>query len=242
MFILSWERPIYLWVTLDSLFRHTRHPAKFIMIDNGSTDPLVRKVIRGFERRAMLSEVIYAPENKPSTFPEVVAARLSELPEFFAFVEGDVEVLRSKPDWLTEMVSLMQEHPDLAYLGSLIDPQDFVPLGHCHTLGPAMEENRLRALIKAHSPERSYPQEQLERVNFDLQPPGRLCLYRTAALAKVPIQPDGQFTVQVRAHGMKAGIATRVRHRHLSLLHLFDEQDYDVTARDVFFQRMFETL
>jgi hypothetical protein len=34
---------------------------------------------------------------------------------------------------------------------------------------------------------------------------------------------------------MKAGIASRVRHRHLSLLHIFDEPAYDTAARDAFF-------
>jgi hypothetical protein len=89
-------------------------------------------------------------------------------------------------------------------------------------------------LLKAHSPERAYPQESSERF-IDIQPPGRFCMYRTAVLDRVPIQPDGPFARSVRSIGMKAGIAGRVRHRHLSLLHVFDEPAYDTAARDVFF-------
>jgi len=242
VFIWAWERPIYLWVTLDSLFRNTpAGAADFILINNGSKHSMVREVIAGFERRGMFKEVLHAPENRPQNFPEAVAERRERLGEFFGFVEGDVEVLPGEPSWILEMLSIMREQPEIAYLGSLIDARDFVDLERAQALAPlGVEENRFKALLKAHSPERAYPQIGSERV-IDLQPPGRLCLYRTSILDRVPIQPDAPFTESVRAIGMKVGIATRVRHRHLSLLHVFDEPAYDTAARDAFFARIADT-
>ncbi len=43
VFILSWERPIYTWVCLDSLYRETNSPAKFVIADNASRDPMVKQ-------------------------------------------------------------------------------------------------------------------------------------------------------------------------------------------------------
>ena len=51
--ILSWNRPLYLWAALDSLYRHTRQPARFILVDNNSDDPGVRDVVTGFTRRGI---------------------------------------------------------------------------------------------------------------------------------------------------------------------------------------------
>jgi GT2 family glycosyltransferase len=61
--ITSYNRPLYLWACLDSLYRHTRHPHRFTIIDMASEDPLVDEVIAGFARRGMFTEVIRAPRN-----------------------------------------------------------------------------------------------------------------------------------------------------------------------------------
>ena len=153
VFILAWERPIYLWVTLDSLFRHTPvGAADFIMLNNGSRHPMVRQVIAGFERRGMFAEVVHAEENRPQTFADAVAARSSRLGDFFGFVEGDVELLPSDPPWIVEMLDMMRADPQIGYLGSLIDARDFVDVERAQALAPhGLEEERFRALLKAHT-------------------------------------------------------------------------------------------
>jgi len=241
VFVLAWERPIYLWVTLDSLFRHTKQPAEFVLIDNGSRNPLVREVIAGFERRGMFADIIFSPANDPHTFANVVANRMATLPGTFVLVEGDVEVQPSEPCWLSEFTALMGEHSDIGYLGSLIDASDFVDIEDAARIAPVgLGRDRVEALLKAHSPERAYPQDDPARLNLELQPPGRICIYRTEVVRRTPITTDGHFTAAVRRLGFKAGIANRVRHRHLSLLHVFDEPDYDTLARDAFFKAMHE--
>ena len=57
------NRPLYLWACLDSVYRNTRYPHRFTMLDMASEDPLVGQVIAGYERRGMFSQVIRAKRN-----------------------------------------------------------------------------------------------------------------------------------------------------------------------------------
>lgn len=241
--ILAWERPIYLWLTLDSLYRHTSYPVRFVIIDNGSKHPMVREVIEAFDRRGMFERVVFGGHNDPNRLQSFLDSMGAELPERFVYVEGDVEILPGDVDWLAEYIALSDADPAIHYLGSLIDAGDFVSLEDARRLSPDMDDVSLAALAKLHSPERSYPQGgDLPRFIEHLQPPGRLCLYRHEQVRQFGVQTDGRFTELVRAHGGKAGIASRVRHRHLSLLHVFDEPRYDTSARNAFFQAIDKPL
>lgn len=236
VFVLSWERPLYLWVTLDSLYRHTRHPVRFILCDNHSQDPLVRQVVRGFERRGLFYAVELFPENLLGNFQRAVEKYGAILGDYFGVVEADVEVLPGEPCWLTTMVSIMDRHPKLQFLGSLVDHADFVSVEDARRLAPGLDDEQLLALVKAFSPEKEFvqgaPGQELETA---YKPPGRLNLYRTAVLPKIPLMADGPFSDAVRAMGDEVGVALKVRHRHLSLLNLYDYPEYDMAARDDFF-------
>ena len=75
IFIISRNRPLYLWACLDSLFKFTRYPHHFIFGDNGSDDPAVPRVIDGFRRRGMFHSELLRPENDPDLFETLVQQR-----------------------------------------------------------------------------------------------------------------------------------------------------------------------
>ena len=126
--IQSRNRPLYLWASLDALFRHTTFPHRFVLVDMASEDPLVRQVVRGFERRGMFSEVVWMPRNSWSELCAFLEQRLPVLGEYAAYVESDVVVAEMEPCWLSIFVGLMRANPRLAMLGSVIDKRDFVDL------------------------------------------------------------------------------------------------------------------
>jgi hypothetical protein len=43
--------------SLDRLFWQTRFPHRFVLVDLASEDPLVRRVVSGFERRGMFARL-----------------------------------------------------------------------------------------------------------------------------------------------------------------------------------------
>ncbi len=235
--ILSWNRPLYLWACLDSLYRYTRHNARFVIIDNGSSDPLVRRVIEGFQRRNMFAEIEWGAENSATRLFEVIRSRRPQLGKYFVYVEGDTAVYDTDPCWLTQMRDLMDRDDELVLLGSYVDKRDFIDPGRARHIAPFMSEEQFAGLIKAHSPERNLP-EPFAPIIDPFNPPGRLLMFRTSALDRIQLSVDGELYQQVKALGLKAGIAAGIVHRHLSLLNFYDYPEYSVADRDAFMRNM----
>jgi hypothetical protein len=234
------DRPLYLWAALDSLYRCTHYPHRFTLLDMVSTDPEVRRVVAGFERRGMFDEVVWAEQNHPKVIWDTIWRIGAAGAPYLGYVESDVVIEPVDPCWLECLVGLMQRNPQLAMLGAAIDQDDFVDLETARRLEEEMPDPQLRALIKADSPERL--QDVSCAAGADIfhphNPAGRLLLVRNSALREVGPATDGQLHNRFRAAGYETGIATAVRHRHLSLLHIFDYPEYDTGARDRFMNVM----
>ena len=241
VFICSHNRPLYLWASLDSFYRGTAYPHKFIFVDMASDDPLVRHVVAGFERRGMFSEVVWLPRNDLAAFWAVVWDRLPALGPFAAAIDGDVIVEATEPCWLSIFAGLMRDNPRLAMLGSVIDKRDFVDLETARRLEPDIDDKRLENLTKSFSPERHQdPSAAGGPIFRPHNPAGRLAMVRTAALAEIGPGSDGALNGSFLQAGYETGIATAVRHRHLSLLHLYDYPKYDYERRDAYMSDMLE--
>lgn len=233
------NRPLYLWASLDSLYRGTRYPHRFALLDMASDDPLVGEVIAGFARRGMFSEVIRSPQNDPGELWKTIWSLVAGGGTFFGYIEGDVIVEDSDPCWLGAFVGLMEQNQKLAMIGPAIDKRDFVSWERARITSPSLDDERLAGLIKLHSRERDQNLDGAgpSGLAYPHNPPGRLLLVRCAALARVcagAAGTDSTLDRKFRDAGYETGIAPAVRHRHLSLLNLFDYPDYDTAGRDAF--------
>jgi hypothetical protein len=241
--IAARNRPLYLWATLDNLYRNTRHPHKFVLLDMASSDPWVPLVVAGFERRGMFDEVIWAEQNDPEIAWSTAWRISGGGAPYLGYVESDVVIESIDRCWLERLVEMMDANPRLAMLGAAIDQSDFVDIETARRLEPQMAEPQLRALIKAESPERT--QDLSCAGGADVfqphNPAGRVMLLRNSALREVGQGTDAQLHNKFLAAGYETGVATAVRHRHLSLLNIFDYPEYDTEARDRFMNGMSAT-
>jgi hypothetical protein len=231
--ITSWNRPIYLWSCLDSLYRYTRHPVRFILIDNHSDDPLVRNVISGFERRGMFYDIEWAESNSERTHFRMLHRYRPLYGEYFVTIESDAVVFDTEPCWLSRLCTLMDANPNLGMLGSYIDGRDFVDPVRAAEIAPDMDPRSRSHLIKEGDPERGFPLIPPGQGIIDpFNPPGRLTMLRTRVLdiAGLDHHGDHNLYLKVKEVGMEAGIATDVRHRHLSLLNIFDYPEHSPSA------------
>lgn len=235
IFILSYERPLYLWACLDSLYRNTKYPCHFIIADNNSQDPLVKRVIVGFERRGMFHAVHFCEENLPKRFEWMLNEHRDLLGTYWVSCESDVMVMPSTPCWLERFTRHMKSRPKLSMLGSYIDTSDFASPEQAKNLYPEASEEELAALIKLHSPERDIDNVDKAPIITPFNPPGRLLMMLTETLDKAPIQRDSLWHQTLLSQGYETGIATDVLHRHLSLMNIFDHPSYDMKLRDEFF-------
>lgn len=225
--VRSWNRPLHLWASLDSFYRGTVSPCEFVLVDNHSTDPLVAQTVRGFDRRGMFREVHFMARNSAENQQEVVAGLRPRMGRYLVLIDGDVAVEKTDPDWLARMVSILESDPKLGVLGSAIDQTDFVSSERARALAPNMQDACLTDLIKARSPERRLPDSESDCFNV-FPPAGRLLAIRTELIDKIGL-PAGNMALcrAARSAGYRTAIANTVRHRHLSLLNLFDYPDYD---------------
>lgn len=235
VFILCWERPLYLWACLDSLYRNTRTPCRFVLVDNASRDPLVGQVIRGFERRGMFHAVHRRHENSPEALNLALREHAQELGDYIAFVDSDVLVTPSSPSWLETYVALTRANPDIAMLGSLVDKSDFVDSGWAARRFPELSTSDRDFLIKGNSVERKLDDEYVEELIDPFNPPGRLLFLKTSFILEVGDIRDLLMYKEAKRLGYRAAIATRVRHRHLSFQNIFDHPEFDIAARNAFF-------
>ena len=234
VFVLSWNRPIYLWVCLDSLYRHTRAPHRIILADNNSSDPMVDQVIRGFERRSMFTAVHRCSDNNPRRFERLIEQYWDDIGDYLVFVEGDIEVLPSEPCWLTKFVSYMDADQRLGCVGSRVYQADFVDETEARALMPDLDQRSLDFLIKANAPMRRYKHTSQPLI-APHNPPLRLLMMRKQVYKQVGFGRDIAIHKRTLELGYKSMISTEVVHRHLSLLNIYDYSDYSHTEREAFF-------
>jgi len=234
VFILSWNRPIYLWVCLDSIFRHTTYPCRIVLADNASPDPLVNRVITGFERRGLFHAVHRYEDNDPFRFKHLIERYWDQIGELFVLIEGDIEILPSNPCWLTKFVDYMSRDPLLGSVGSRVYQPDFVDPGVAQALMPHLAQDERDFLIKARAPMRRY-EPTSEPLISPHNPPLRLLALRKRVYELTGFGRDTAIHKAVRESGYKSMIATEVVHRHLSLLNIFDYPGYSRQQRDDFF-------
>jgi GT2 family glycosyltransferase len=227
VFIRAWNRPLYLWACLDSLYRSTSYPCRFILIDNHSSDAQVRQIVAGFERRHFFHAVHFMEQNSPHNQTMVFLRYRAELGKYFVLLDADITVESTEPCWLTRLIAVAEKDPKLAILGSYIDKSDFIDPQWASEVAPNIPDEQLAQLIKANSPERHIPPSSKEVIR-PFNPPGRLLLLRTDVIDQIGLRIGNVPLCQAaRNAGYRVGIATGVRHRHLSLLNFFDYPDYD---------------
>ncbi|MDG2046048.1 MAG: hypothetical protein P8J79_02450 [Halioglobus sp.] len=245
VFIVSWGRPIYLWACLDALYRQTRSAVRFVLLDNAHTDPLIDDVIAGFERRGMFSEVVRFKTNSVDNIAQAYCDRLTDLGPLHAYIESDCVIESVSGCWLSEMRRIMEKNTQIGMLGSLIEHSDFVSDKVALRLTDG-DAGKADFLAKSKSPERKFMESTssidmsqdylLTEPPFPIRsPPGRLMMLRTDVMKKIGFQVDMVLADMVKARSLHAAITPKIRHRHLSLLNIYDYPDYDEAQRVDFF-------
>jgi hypothetical protein len=245
VFVISWGRPTYLWCCLDALWRLTRSRARVILLDNFHPDPLVGRVIEGFDRRGLFSEIVRFRDNSFENIKSAYRERLAQAGPSHVYLESDAVISRAPGCWLAEMDRIMHANPHLGMLGSLVETGDFVDAPTA--LGLAGGDPRQATFLsKLESFERRFA-ESVEWANEGRDyfyaeppcpvgnPPGRLMMLKTDFMRENGFEPDIQLAAAFRRRGLRPALTARVRHRHLSLLNIFDHADYDNEHRDKFF-------
>lgn len=146
IFITSYLRPMYTLKTLEYLRERTEYPHRTFLIDQGGNITF----------KSMVDHYI-ALENMGIHAAWNIALSLAES-EYFITSDNDIYVpdLDPAPDWLTQMVSYMDERPDYAAISlhphvligapsiDPLDPEDVVERNMCGAVMRIMRTDAVR--------------------------------------------------------------------------------------------------
>jgi len=230
---------------LDALWRFSRSHTRVILLDNAHPTHPVEHVIAAFEARGLFAEVVRFPTNSFQNITSAYHERLQDVGPLHVFMESDAMICEQPGCWLGEMARIMEDNPTIGMLGSLVDTRDFVS-SDVALAQAGGDQAAAEFLAKLQSPERGFIDSPLwadtTRDFFPTEPPcpidnppGRLLMLQTDVMREIGLQPDGALAAVFRRRGMRPAVTPLVRHRHLSLLNIFDYKDYSGGARNAFF-------
>ena len=114
--LLTHDRLAYLKQTVDALFARTRHPFRLTIVDNASGPELQAYVD---ELRPRLHRLIRNSENRwTEAFTQGIAITRSDP---FIVSDPDIVVPQLEPCWLTRMLDLMADHPEMGMVALNLD-------------------------------------------------------------------------------------------------------------------------
>lgn len=221
-------RPIYTYMTLDSLQRATRSPYRLTVIHHRTEPTENDEILEVFQRRGVVHRVVEQTDEEFdwAAYMQVLTESLEPEDEFIFFLEDDVVIEPAQTCWLDSMAGAMQADPRLALVGAAIDKSDFIdPVALAAELGRDLDPHELQA-IKANSPERKQAFDAGETIYTRHTVAGRFCGLRLAAWTEDLPNIDTLFDRALKERGWKTGILAAVRHRHLSLLNYYDYPAY----------------
>jgi hypothetical protein len=198
---------------------------------------LVGHVIASFEKRGLFREVVRFPTNSFENIKSAYRERLQHVGPLHVYMESDAILCERSGCWLGEMQRIMAANPAIGMLGSLIEPRDFVTAEVALRL-TGDDPATAAFLAKLGSPawaDTSRDFFSTEPPCPIANPPGRLLMLRTDSMVDIGLQPDADLAAEFRRRGMRPSVTPLVRHRHLSLLNVFDYEDYSRDARDAFY-------
>jgi len=116
--ILTHNRKLYAEKMIESIKENTEYPHKIIIVDNASNEE-TKEYLRCLMRKNIVSQVFY---NQQNLFHQGWQTGIDATEgEMIVLSDPDILVPRLEPCWLTQMVKLMEENPNIGKLGARLD-------------------------------------------------------------------------------------------------------------------------
>lgn len=123
--VLAYNRFKYLRRTIQALIQNTGYPCRLVVVDNSSTDFMVKEYLKNEHENGNIHKLIFNPTNLILKGWQKGLAEVTS--PFFAITDPDIIVPGLEPCWLTQLVKLLEEFPRLARIGLSLEPEN-VPL------------------------------------------------------------------------------------------------------------------
>jgi len=124
IYITSWLRPDFLKKTIDSIVERTT-PGTFAIniYDNGS-DKETKQLILEYLESKVVSTAVFDSRNTGCLYNKLVFHSMVETADkYYCVTDNDVFPPKLSPDWLSQMIDIMDRHPEIGMLTPQLPPQ-----------------------------------------------------------------------------------------------------------------------
>ncbi len=114
IFVQTFNRLDFTKATLEGIIENTSLPFRLIVVDNHSTDGTV-DYLSTLREQGIISELILNPQNTGLMIPKRQAFALVKS-DYFVVTDNDTVPPRISPDWLSQLIALMDASPQFAQI------------------------------------------------------------------------------------------------------------------------------
>ena len=109
--LVTYHRKNLTYMTLESIYQRTRTPYRLIVVDNGSPEDM-RDMLREYQKKDIIKVLVLLDRNWGLEYAKNTGLRFVESEPYFINTDNDLLIQLSDPDWLSQMVNLMEKNSD----------------------------------------------------------------------------------------------------------------------------------
>ena len=121
--MVSYQRLEFTKRSIQAIEKRTKTPYRLIVIDNGSTDGSLQWLLNAFTK-GIVHQVIPLKENFGIHWAWNMGLSVVKSEPYFITTDNDIIPPRLDPDWLAQLISLMDQYPNFGSIS--LQPQIFV--------------------------------------------------------------------------------------------------------------------
>jgi len=154
IYITSWQRPDFLKKTIDLIYERTVTNSFQLHVFDNNSDDATKQLLLGYFEAGLIKSLHLDSRNTGCLYNKAVFHAMTEsTSEYYVVTDNDVYPPKLEPDWLSQLVDIMDAHPDLAFLAPQLPPQflqtpEEVPSGdirYCAAVGNTLKICRREA-------------------------------------------------------------------------------------------------
>jgi GT2 family glycosyltransferase len=124
IYITSWFRLSFLKKTIQFIRERTEPNSYLINIFDNGSDIETRNLIYEYLNKGIINVAIFDRRNTGCLYNKLIYhAMVENKDEYYCVTDNDVYPPKLSPDWLNQMISIMDNHPELAMLTPQLPPQ-----------------------------------------------------------------------------------------------------------------------
>jgi glycosyltransferase involved in cell wall biosynthesis len=124
IYITSWLRPDFLSKTIDLLTERTTPNSYQLHVFDNASDEETKGLLLSYFNSGLIKSLHLDSRNTGCLYNKAVFHAMTEsTSEYYVVTDNDVYPPKIDPDWLSQLIDIMDAHPDLAFLAPQLPPQ-----------------------------------------------------------------------------------------------------------------------